>query len=75
MKHRVVCEIYSQIIAVRTLFVTLIPGATVVVKYYLCLGSIHRTGRLPGSMKFMHPNRGPVSGKRSRAPYMEDENG
>ena len=43
----------------------------------LCTGisRLPTTGRDSESNHTMHPNRGPASGKRCRAPYMEDESG
>jgi hypothetical protein len=59
-----------------------LPGASLAEAYSCCgrkviycfyIGSIHPVERREN--KIMHPERGPLPGKRRRAPKMEDEIG
>jgi hypothetical protein len=53
----------------------LIPAAAVVIIYYFSIGSILRSASNAWPFKIMHPERGPLSGKRCKGSVMEDEIG
>ena len=54
---------------------TLIPAAAVVIIYYIYIGNILRPAVSVWPIKIMHPERGPLSGKRCKGSVMEDEIG
>jgi len=56
-------------------FVTFIPAAAVVIIYYLSIGSILRRASIAWPLTIVHPERGPLSGKRCKGSVMEDEIG